>query len=55
MVRLKELSSEELADLARRGIISKLAVMQQELIEVLDKKAELLEKEIKIRQKLEEI
>lgn len=61
MIKPKDLSSEELADMARRGIITELAKEQQELTELLERKneiserkAEIIEREMRVRVKLEE-
>lgn len=53
MLDLKEMSCEELANLSKRGVITELAITQQELIDVLVKIIEMQEQEKLIRQKLE--
>ena len=55
MMRIDEISSEELADMAKRGILQELAETQQDLINILERKTELLESEMRIRIKLNKI
>lgn len=55
MMRIDEISSEELADMAKRGILQELAETQQDLINILERKTELLESEMRIKIKLNKI
>lgn len=55
MIRLKELSEEELADLSKRGEMTHIAILQQELIKALEEKSAALEKELKTRKTMEEL
>ena len=54
-MKLEQMSCEELADMARRGRMTELAMQQEKLIEVLELKSKLIEREFEIRRRMEEI